>query len=44
MPVSDHEVAQAIELIASDLTATLGWERPQAIAFAEQAASVSANW
>jgi hypothetical protein len=44
MPVSDHEVAQSIELVASDLAATLGWDRPQAIAFAEQEASVSANW
>jgi hypothetical protein len=44
MPVSEHEVTQAIERIASDLAATLGWDRPQAIAFAEQAGSVSANW
>jgi hypothetical protein len=44
MPVSDHEVAQAIERIAGDLAATLGWDRTQAIAFAEQAASVSAGW
>lgn len=44
MPVSDHELAEAIERIASDLAATLGWDRPQAIAFAAQAASLSANW
>jgi hypothetical protein len=44
MPVSDNELEQAVALIARDLAATLGWRPRQAMAFAEQAAVVSADW
>ena len=43
MPVSDHELAQAVALIARDLAATLDWDPQRAATLAEVLAGVSVD-
>ena len=43
MPVSDHELAQAVALIAHDLAATLDWDPQRAATFAEETIGLGVN-
>jgi hypothetical protein len=43
MPVSDHELAQAVALIAHDLAATPDWDPRPVVTLAEELAGVSVD-